>query len=56
MVVLMCATSVGYLKLLDWRDRHDLDTSGTALSASAVIIACAIFSVVATLAVVLTVG
>ena len=55
-VALMCTTSVAYLKLLDWRDEHDLDTSGTALSASAVIIACIVFSVAATLAVVLTVA
>ncbi|MDM8302241.1 magnesium transporter [Collinsella tanakaei] len=47
-----CATSVVYLKVLFWRDEHDLNTSGTALSVSAVLIACALYSVLAVLALV----
>lgn len=47
-----CATSVAYLKLLAWRDEHDRNTSGTALSVSAVLVACVLYSVAATLSVV----
>ncbi|MDN0068960.1 magnesium transporter [Collinsella ihumii] len=46
-----CALSVIYLKVLFWRDEHDLNTSGIALSVSAVLIARALYSVVSTLAV-----
>ena len=45
-----CASSVVYLKLLSWRDEHDKNTSGTAMSVVAVLIACIAFSVLATLA------
>ena len=46
-----CASSVVYLKLLSWRDEHDKNTSGTAMSVVAVLIACIAFSVLATLAI-----
>ena len=48
---LCCACSVIYLKVLFWRDEHDLNTSGIALSVSAVLIACVLYSVASTLAV-----
>lgn len=54
-VLLCCVAAVGYLKLLFWRDEHDLNTSGTALGASAVLGACVIYSVAATLLVLLAV-
>ncbi len=38
-------SSVIYLKVLFWRDEHDLNTSGTAMNVCAVIIACVVFSV-----------
>lgn len=40
-----CALSVIYLKVLFWRDEHDLNTSGIALSVSAVFAACVLYSV-----------
>ena len=46
-----CATSVAYLKLLFWRDAHDRNTSGTALSISAVLIAGVAYAVIASVAV-----
>ena len=52
---LSCATSVVYLAILFWRDEHDRNTSGNALSVTAMLIACALYSaasVAATLAVV----
>ncbi|OUP07551.1 CBS domain-containing protein [Collinsella sp. An2] len=42
--LLSCFSSVGYLKVLFWRDDHDLNTSGTALSVLAVFIAAALYS------------
>ena len=50
-VFVCCASSVGFLKVLIWRDEHDLNTSGAALSVGAVVVACAAFSIIATLAV-----
>ena len=50
-----CAASVIYLKILFWRDEHDRNTSGNALSVTAMLVACALYSaasVAATLAVV----
>ncbi len=44
-----CASSVGFLRLLIWRDEHDLATSGLALSVGAVVAACAAYSMIATL-------
>lgn len=49
--LLSCLTAVGYLKLLIWRDEHDLNTSGTALSATAVIAATVVYAVASTLGV-----
>ena len=46
-----CASSIAYLKVLFWRDAHDLNTSGTVLSMLAVLVACAVFSVCASVAV-----
>ena len=43
---------IGMALCLFWRDEHDLNTSGTALSVSAVLIACALYSVLAVLALV----
>lgn len=43
--LLSSATSVIYLKVLFWRDDHDLNTSGTAMNVTAVMIACVLFSV-----------
>ena len=47
-VLLNSMSSVVYLKVLDWREEHDMNTSGTAMSVIAVMIACALFSVAAT--------
>ena len=46
-----CALSVIYLKVLFWRDEHDLNTSGIALSVSAVFIACVLYSVASVVAI-----
>ena len=51
-VFVCCALSVAYLKVLFWRDEHDLNTSGTARSASAVLGSCVLYAVVSTLAVI----
>ncbi len=48
---LCCAVSVVYLKVLFWRDEHDLNTSGTAMSVSAVLIFCALYSVASALSI-----
>lgn len=42
-------SSVIYLRLLFWRDDHDLNTSGTALNVAAVMISCVLFCVAAVL-------
>ena len=47
-----CALSVIYLKLLFWRDEHDLNTSGIAMSVSAVFASCVVYSVASALVVV----
>ena len=49
------AAAVAYLKLLFWRDERDLNTSGTALGVSAVLIATVAYSALATLGVLLAV-
>ena len=41
-------TAVFYLKVLFWRDDHDLETSGTALSLTATTVAAVLFSVAST--------
>ena len=48
---LCCVVSVVYLKVLFWRDEHDLNTSGTAMSVSAVLISCALYSVASALSI-----
>lgn len=56
-VVFVCFLgAVGYLKLLFWRDEHDRNTSGIALNVSAVLIACVLYAVAATLGVFLVVA
>lgn len=44
---LSCASAVVYLRVLFWRDEHDLNTSGTAMSVVSALIACALFSAIA---------
>ena len=44
-----CALSVIYLKVLFWRDEHDLNTSGIALSVSAVLVSCVLYSIASVL-------
>ena len=44
-----CALSVIYLKLLFWRDDRDLNTSGSALGVSGVLIAGVVYAVAATM-------
>ncbi|MCI7729961.1 magnesium transporter [Enorma burkinafasonensis] len=46
-VLLSAASSVAYLKALFWRDEHDLNTSGTAMSLLAVLVACAVYAAAA---------
>ncbi len=38
-------SSVIYLKVLFWRDEHDLNTSGTALNVTAVMLSCVAYSI-----------
>ena len=49
-------SSVIYLKLLFWRDEHDLNTSGTAMNVAAVLISCVAFCIAAVLLTVSIVG
>ncbi|MBY4797854.1 CBS domain-containing protein [Collinsella sp. AGMB00827] len=49
-------SSVVYLKILFWRDEHDLNSSGTSLSASATLIAAGAFSVASALALIAIAG
>ena len=43
-IVLTSASAVAYLRVLFWRDEHDLNTSGTAMSFTAVMIAAVLFT------------
>ena len=49
-------SAVVYLKILFWREEHDLNTSGTAMNVTSVLIACALFSVAATASVLMLVA
>ena len=55
-VLLTAVSSVAYLKVLFWRDEHDLNTSGTAMSLVAVLAACVVFSLASTAAVLALAG
>ena len=48
-IVATYATSAVYLRVLNWRDEHDLPTSGTALTFVAVVLSAVAFSVLGTL-------
>lgn len=48
-IVATYATSAAYLRVLNWRDEHDLPTSGTALTFVAVVLSAVAFSVLGTL-------
>ena len=55
-VLVSAASSVVYLKALFWRDEHDMNTSGTAMSLLAVLIAGALYAVAATIYVAVLAG
>ncbi|WP_273382482.1 magnesium transporter [Enorma phocaeensis] len=55
-VLVSAASSVVYLKALFWRDEHDMNTSGTAMSLLAVLIAGALYAVAATISVAVLAG
>ena len=55
-VALSAASSVVYLKVLFWRDEHDLNTSGTAMSLIAVLVACVIYALASTASVLVLAG
>ena len=49
--LLSSMSSVIYLKVLFWREDHDLNTSGTALSLTSVMISCVLYSVLSCVAI-----
>ena len=49
--LLSSMSSVIYLKVLFWREDHDLNTSGTALNLTAVLISCVLYSVLTCVAI-----
>ena len=55
-VALSAASSVVYLKVLFWRDEHDLNTSGAAMSLIAVLVACVVYALVSTASVLVLAG
>ena len=55
-VALSAASSVVYLKVLFWRDEHGLNTSGTAMSLIAVLVACVIYALASTASVLVLAG